>query len=109
MSAMVCRSLWLVSWLLYLLSRCVTLSLTCELCLSHVTGFTFSGPVGKKKATTPTDRGTMALRMIYDKAMGFAAKQYQTVLGNQLAQYGEYWCDGVERVGGLRFWGFSMT
>ena len=35
----------------------------------------------------------MALRMIYDKAMGFAAKQYQTVLGNQLAQYGEYWFD----------------
>jgi len=30
----------------------------------------------------------MALRMVYDKAMGFAAKQYQTVLGNQLAQYG---------------------
>ena len=32
----------------------------------------------------------MALRMVYDKAMGFAAKQYQQVLGNQLAQYGEY-------------------
>ena len=40
--------------------------------------------------------GTMALRMICDKAIGFAAKQYQTVLGNQLAQYGEYWGDGVE-------------
>lgn len=31
----------------------------------------------------------MALRMIYDKAMTFAARQYQGVLGNQLAQYGE--------------------
>eukprot|EP00581_Thalassiosira_minuscula_P022629 CAMPEP_0184405114 /NCGR_PEP_ID=MMETSP0738-20130409/395_1 /TAXON_ID=385413 /ORGANISM="Thalassiosira miniscula, Strain CCMP1093" /LENGTH=115 /DNA_ID=CAMNT_0026761443 /DNA_START=11 /DNA_END=358 /DNA_ORIENTATION=+ len=30
----------------------------------------------------------MALRMVYDKAMSFAAKQYQSVLGNQLAQYG---------------------
>ncbi|KAL7441028.1 hypothetical protein ACHAXH_004935 [Discostella pseudostelligera] len=30
----------------------------------------------------------MALRMLYDKAMGFAANQYRTVLGNQLAQYG---------------------
>ena len=30
----------------------------------------------------------MALRMITDKVMGFAAKQYQTVLGNQLSQYG---------------------
>lgn len=30
----------------------------------------------------------MALRMVYDKAMNFAAKQYQTALGNQLAQYG---------------------
>jgi hypothetical protein len=69
----------------------------------------FRTSVGKKKATTPTDRGTMALRMIYDKTMGFAAKQYQTVLGNQLAQYGEYWCDGVERVWGLRFCGFSTT
>jgi ubiquinol-cytochrome c reductase subunit 7 len=26
--------------------------------------------------------------MVTDKIMGFAAKQYQTVLGNQLAQYG---------------------
>jgi len=26
--------------------------------------------------------------MVYDKALGFAAKQYQSVLGNQLAQYG---------------------
>jgi ubiquinol-cytochrome c reductase subunit 7 len=30
----------------------------------------------------------MALRMVTDKIMGFAAKQYQNVLGNQLAQYG---------------------
>eukprot|EP00584_Thalassiosira_punctigera_P020254 CAMPEP_0172550274 /NCGR_PEP_ID=MMETSP1067-20121228/27818_1 /TAXON_ID=265564 ORGANISM="Thalassiosira punctigera, Strain Tpunct2005C2" /NCGR_SAMPLE_ID=MMETSP1067 /ASSEMBLY_ACC=CAM_ASM_000444 /LENGTH=115 /DNA_ID=CAMNT_0013337799 /DNA_START=49 /DNA_END=396 /DNA_ORIENTATION=+ len=30
----------------------------------------------------------MALRMVYDKAMGFAARQYQAVLGNQLSQYG---------------------
>jgi len=28
--------------------------------------------------------------MLYDKAMGFAANQYRTVLGNQLAQYGEF-------------------
>jgi len=26
--------------------------------------------------------------MIYDKAMGYASKQYKIVLGNQLAQYG---------------------
>ena len=50
----------------------------------------------------------MALRMIYDKAMGFAAKQYQTVLGNQLAQYGEYWCDGVEGGGSDGFWNFRQ-
>ena len=39
----------------------------------------------------------MALRMVYDKVMGVAAKQYQSVLGNQLAQYGEYlfFCGGV--------------
>jgi len=30
----------------------------------------------------------MALRMVTDKVMGFAAKHYQNVLGNQLAQYG---------------------
>ncbi|KAK1747425.1 cytochrome b-c1 complex subunit 7 [Skeletonema marinoi] len=30
----------------------------------------------------------MALRMVTDKVMGFAAKQYQNVLGNQLSQYG---------------------
>eukprot|EP01082_Thalassiosira_pseudonana_P003142 g2776.t1 g2776 contig12:780950-781981(+) len=30
----------------------------------------------------------MALRMIGDKVMGIMAKQYQAVLGNQLAQYG---------------------
>eukprot|EP00580_Thalassiosira_gravida_P003622 CAMPEP_0201600852 /NCGR_PEP_ID=MMETSP0492-20130828/1859_1 /ASSEMBLY_ACC=CAM_ASM_000837 /TAXON_ID=420259 /ORGANISM="Thalassiosira gravida, Strain GMp14c1" /LENGTH=115 /DNA_ID=CAMNT_0048063783 /DNA_START=38 /DNA_END=385 /DNA_ORIENTATION=+ len=30
----------------------------------------------------------MALRMVYDKAIGFAAKQYTAVLGNQLSQYG---------------------
>ncbi len=32
----------------------------------------------------------MALRMVYDKALKFAATQYQAVLGNQLAQYGAY-------------------
>ena len=42
----------------------------------------------------------MALRMVYDKAMGFAAKQYQQVLGNQLAQYGEYFLNGLVMLGG---------
>jgi ribose/xylose/arabinose/galactoside ABC-type transport system permease subunit len=32
----------------------------------------------------------MALRMIGDKVMGVLAKQYQSALGNQLAQYGEF-------------------
>ena len=38
--------------------------------------------------------------MVYDKVMGVAAKQYQSVLGNQLAQYGEFlflrWCLRLE-------------
>ena len=43
------------------------------------------------QTTIPTlPPSTMALRMLYHKAMGFAAKQYRTVLGNQLAQYGEF-------------------
>lgn len=37
-----------------------------------------------------TNKHKMALRMIGDKVMGIMAKQYQAVLGNQLAQYGEY-------------------
>ena len=38
----------------------------------------------------------MSLRMVYDKVMGVAAKQYQSVLGNQLAQYGEFlFCGSV--------------
>jgi hypothetical protein len=46
----------------------------------------------KREAHPPPDHPTttMALRMIYDKAMGFAANQYRSVLGNQLAQYGEF-------------------
>ena len=44
----------------------------------------------------------MALRMVYDKVMGVAAKQYQSVLGNQLAQYGEFhflrWCFEVGKL-----------
>lgn len=44
----------------------------------------------------------MALRMIYDKAFAFASKQYRTVLGNQLAQYGEQFCRAVD--GRRRYW-----
>lgn len=49
------------------------------------------GARGNSPSTTPQKLSpTMALRMVYDKAMGFAAKQYRGVLGNQLAQYGEF-------------------
>ena len=50
----------------------------------------------------------MALRMVYDKAMGFAAKQYQQVLGNQLAQYGEYFYTSTILCGVLLCWGIIM-